>query len=184
MRIKHRVEWGKNGGEGKGSIISISRIMFLHSHVLLGGLKKKKESSRIFKHMQLDAFGCFLPIFASDPHGQFYCNKIKWLCKQRERHLEPEHIKARPPTETPGSPPVTSVLELKRGQRDTGSAVHPSTDSMYVRSSRFSVTQTQAGGEKGWGVGGGRGRATSAQTGLSFCTVTRQGLKLPLIMKR
>lgn len=106
--------------------------------------------------MQLDAFGCFLPIFASDPHGQFYCNKIKWLGKQRERHLEPEHIKARPPTETPGGPPVTSVLEPKRGQRDTGSAVHPSTDSMYVRSSRFSVTQTQARGEKK-GAGGREG---------------------------
>lgn len=104
--------------------------------------------------MQLDAFGCFLPIFASDPHGQFYCNKIKWLGKQRERHLEPEHVKARPPTETPGGPPVTSVLEPKRGQRDTGSAVHPSTDSMYVRSSRFSVTQTQAKGK----TKGGRGR--------------------------
>lgn len=83
--------------------------------------------------MQLDAFGCFLPVFASDPHGQVYCNEGKRLDKQRERHLEPEHIKARPPTETPGSPPVTSVLESERGPRDTGSAVDPSADSMYVQ---------------------------------------------------
>lgn len=48
MRIKHRVEWGENGGEGKGSNISISRIMFLHSHVLLGGLEKKKRELKHF----------------------------------------------------------------------------------------------------------------------------------------
>lgn len=32
----------------------------------------KKESSSILKRVQLDALGCFLPILASDLHGQFY----------------------------------------------------------------------------------------------------------------
>lgn len=149
MRIKHRVEWGEKWGRGEGKQLQHKQDYVSAQSCLAEGPEKKKESSSIFKHMQLDAFGCFLPIFASDLHGQFYCNKIKWLGKQRERHLEPEHIKARPPTETPGSPPVTSVLEPKRGQRDTGSAVHPSTDSMFVRSSRFSVTQTRGEGREG-----------------------------------
>lgn len=139
---QNTVEWG-NKRKGKRSSISISWIMFLHSHVLLRGLKKKKnESSSLLKSVQVNAFGCFLPFLASDLHGQLYWEK-RALQTAWKTFWEGAHKSQTTDRDTLQSTCLTSVS--RRTARHKESAVDPFTESMYCRSWRFSVTQTQVG---------------------------------------
>lgn len=89
----------------------------------------KKESSSIFKCVQLDAFGCFLPIFQICMDS--FIEKKKALQTAWETSWAGAHKS--PATDRDTWQSTCRQRFGAAGQHDTGSGMDPLTDSVYAR---------------------------------------------------